>query len=195
MEYQPDLIECLMCNLRFNGVIPCATHLLTKAHQRKKLESISLAESSLEVGIINLIFQKLVPQAVEDPTQLLYCELCDVKTTDVEPMLAHYKSRKHAKNLNFHAETKKHVDFQTYHNRLLKLAEEVNQRNKGIFQCRICSVVMSTKPKYNIHLKSKKHYKSLNAIRSAKIIAKFHRDLRWKLDGTFVESSELVQCC
>ncbi|GBM55146.1 hypothetical protein AVEN_225933-1 [Araneus ventricosus] len=202
MDLKPDLIECLICNLRFTGVIPCATHLLTKTHRRKRQHN-STVENSPEVDVTNSIFQRLVPQTIEEFSQLLYCELCDVKTTDVEPMLAHYKSRKHAKNLNFHAEIKKHVDFRMYRNRMLKLVDEINRRNKGMFQCSICSLVLSTKTKYKIHLKSKKHYRRLNVIRSAKIIAKYHEDLRWKHDGTSAniledditspESSEIVQ--
>ncbi|GFU16426.1 c2H2-type domain-containing protein [Nephila pilipes] len=175
-------IECRICNLGFTGIIPCATHLQSKAHNRNRLKSLP-RDKSRPTDIAKTDLQELVLRKSEEQSQLLYCEVCDVKTTSVEPMLEHYHSKKHAKNLHFHAVAKEHVDLKTYQARFQRMMEETRDRRRGIFRCGTCFLVFLAKAKYKTHLKSKKHYTRLNVIRSAKIITKFQNDLRWVTDA------------
>ncbi|GFY37091.1 c2H2-type domain-containing protein [Trichonephila inaurata madagascariensis] len=180
-------IECRICNLGFTGVIPCATHLLSKSHSRKKLKS-SPTDTSQPTEVAKMDLQEWILEKSEELSQLLYCEVCDVKATSVEPMLEHYQSKKHAKNVHFHAVTKKHVDIKTYEMRFQRLIKENQDRSRGVFRCGRCFLIFPTKNKYKTHMKSKRHYTRLNVIRSAKIIAKFKKDLRWVTDKSTAQN-------
>ncbi|GIY14370.1 c2H2-type domain-containing protein, partial [Caerostris extrusa] len=123
--------------------------LAEKSAPRKETEKSATEHSQLASA--NEAGQQ-VPRPTDEQSQLLYCELCDVKTTDLEPMLEHYRCGKHAKNFSLLGVTKKIFDPQVYQTRFRKLDEEIKRRRNGIFRCHQCSLTFRTKRRYKIHL-------------------------------------------
>ncbi|KAG8199566.1 hypothetical protein JTE90_009405 [Oedothorax gibbosus] len=151
-------IKCMLCNEWSEDLVSIANHLKSDDHQKKTMENsekMNTAHQGKCVSPKNLVL-----------VNALYCELCDVKTTGVERMVSHYKSKKHSKNLRYHADEKKDIDRKDFQKRQVILLKEIELKKCGIFKCSMCTIVFETKRSFKKHLRSENHHQRINIIRS-----------------------------
>lgn len=155
-------IKCLLCEEFSEDLVSVANHLKSGNHQKKMMESSEASINKMNQGYArDGIFPKNLVLV-----NALYCELCDVKTTGVERMVSHNRSKKHSKNLRYHADERKEIDRREYQKKHVILLKEIESKRQGIFKCSMCTIVLNTKRAFKKHLRSENHHQKINMIRS-----------------------------
>lgn len=91
----------------------------------------------------------------------LFCEICDIQVSGYEPLLDHFVSANHNKNIQ-NPQLKDHIDFDEYNRRLKFLRKSLSSRQKNIYNCDFCPAFFRNIKQYHLHEKSGKHFNNIN---------------------------------
>jgi uncharacterized C2H2 Zn-finger protein len=95
--------------------------------------------------------------------KILYCQLCDYKTTRNTDWIRHIKSKQHQnggppKSTNCDICNIKLATYQTYRHHLLTKHSTKEERSKSKYYCEVCDIVFISKTIYEKHIINKKHH-------------------------------------
>lgn len=158
-------IGCRMCDESFDDLTSTASRFQSDDNKRNKSEP---SEQNMIVekptnGITAVSRKRVVL------VNALYCELCDVSTTGVGRMVSHFMTKKHSKNLRYHADERKDIKRKDNKRKFIILKKEVEKNKLGIYECSLCSIDFDNKRGFKKHMKSEYHHQQINIVRCLKM--------------------------